>query len=79
MQDRELIRMAAFKLQETARRLGSLVRESDSQEVRRHLKALADELLASEAQLKRLLELEAPKAAGGTTSAWKGRTTRAVG
>lgn len=53
MQDRELIQMAAFKLQETARRLESLARESNDVEVRKRFRALAAELVGREKQLRR--------------------------
>jgi hypothetical protein len=83
MQDRELIRMAAFKLQEAARRLASLARESDSVDIRRHLRALADELLAQEKRLWQLHEPGAPQAATTGQSdraGWSGRARRrAVG
>jgi hypothetical protein len=51
MKDRELLRMAAFKLQEAARRMKGLAREASTPEARTRLDAIADELCDREAQL----------------------------
>lgn len=55
-EDGELLRMAAFKLKEAARRLNGLAREAKAPESRARLDALADELCDREAQLWALLE-----------------------
>jgi hypothetical protein len=51
MQDRELLRMAAFKLQETAKRLDSLASETEAEVVRAHLRQLARDLRTQEVGL----------------------------
>jgi hypothetical protein len=51
MKDRELLRMAAFKLQEAARRMKGLAREATTPETRTRLDAIAHELCDREAQL----------------------------
>ena len=63
MPDRELVRMAAFKLQEAARRMKSLARKATTPEARERFEALADELYDREGQLLALLESAAAGAA----------------
>jgi len=58
MEDRELVRMAAFKLQEAARRMKGLAREATTAEARQRFEALAAELWEREGQLWALLESE---------------------
>jgi len=52
MEDREIVHMAAFKLEETARRLINLAGECGSRITREHLRALANVLLEQEHELR---------------------------
>src|SRR5262245_49821608 len=54
MEEREIVHMAAFKLEETARRLINLAGECNSRITREHLRALANVLLEQEHELRAL-------------------------
>lgn len=54
MHDTELLRMAAFKLQDTVKRLENLAAESRSPAIRAQLARLARELRQQEATLREL-------------------------
>jgi hypothetical protein len=57
MNDSELLRIAAFKLRESANRLLTLAQEAHSQEVRGKLFSVSEQLVRQE---KRFFGLESP-------------------
>ena len=81
MQDHELMRMAAFKLQDTARRMTSLAREAETPHAEAQLKRLADAVCEMETELWAVLEAEMSDtvARGERDAARDRRTRRGVG
>lgn len=56
MEDAELLRVAAFKLQESANRMKTLANEARSAKLRTRLQSLSRELESYESQLHELIE-----------------------
>jgi hypothetical protein len=79
MEDRELVRMAAFKLQEAGRRMASLAREADSPRLRQQLEALASELVLQEERLWAMIGNPEAGHGGGESPLRRGGPRRMAG
>lgn len=73
MEDAELMKVAAFKLQESANRLEMLAKEARSSKLRTHLHSLSRELASYENQLYELIETNSTTGGVPTTTPAGGR------